>query len=522
MSGFDLVIRGGRVVLPDATRETDIGIRDGVIAAIGPTLPKVAREISAEGRLVLPGGVDSHCHMDQQPWKARRPPMISTVGRARRCAAAPRPSFPSPCRCAANRCAKSSRTTMPGRGESAYRLRLSPDRRRSYAQVLREELPALIKQGCTSIKIYLTYEGLKLDDYEFLSVLEVARSEGAMVMVHAENDACIRWLTDRFIAARKTQLRYHVHSHPEIGDREATFRAISFSELIETPILISHVAAAGAVEEIRRAKARGLPIYAETCPQYLFLSAEDIDTHDLSGATCVCTPPPRDKSNQPAIWQGILDGTLEVFSSDHSPWNYADKIAGGPDTPFNRVPNGVPGIETRLPLLFSAAVNGGRISLQKFAELTAGAPARLFGLAPRKGAIALGADADLAIWDSDRVVTIRNALLHHATDHTLTKDRPCRGWPVMTIARGEVVWDDGQLLSRPGRGQFIARQRPFPAASRACQECLLYESSDIGPTLWNRDADHRSGQRHRRGHRASSGVRGRQRGLCRPGRERRP
>jgi dihydropyrimidinase len=253
-----------------------------------------------------------------------------------------------------------------------------------------------------------------------------------------------------------------VHSHPEIGDREATFRAISFSELIETPILISHVAAAGAVEEIRRAKARGLPIYAETCPQYLFLSAEDIDTHDLSGATCVCTPPPRDKSNQPAIWQGILDGTLEVFTSDHSPWNYADKIAGGPDTPFNRVPNGVPGIETRLPLLFSAAVNGGRISLQKFAELTAGAPARLFGLAPRKGAIALGADADLAIWDSDRVVTIRNALLHHATDHTPYEGQTVRGWPVMTIARGEVVWDDGQLLSRPGRGQFIARQRPFP------------------------------------------------------------
>ena len=463
MSGFDLVIRGGRVVLPDATRETDIGIRDGMIAAIGPTLPKGAREISAEGRLVLPGGVDSHCHMDQQPWEGK-----TTAD-----------DFDSGTRSAL--CGGTTTVVpfaMQMRGQSLreivedYHARARPKAHIDYGfhlivgdptpPVLREELPALIEQGCTSIKIYLTYEGLKLDDYEFLSVLEVARSEGAMVMVHAENDACIRWLTDRFIAARKTQLRYHVHSHPEIGDREATFRAISFSELIETPILISHVAAAGAVEEIRRAKARGLPIYAETCPQYLFLSAEDIDTHDLSGATCVCTPPPRDKSNQPAIWQGILDGTLEVFSSDHSPWNYADKISGGPDTPFNRVPNGVPGIETRLPLLFSAAVNGGRISLQKFAELTAGAPARLFGLAPRKGAIALGADADLAIWDSDRVVTIRNALLHHATDHTPYEGQTVRGWPVMTIARGEVVWDDGQLLSRPGRGQFIARQRPFP------------------------------------------------------------
>jgi dihydropyrimidinase len=283
-----------------------------------------------------------------------------------------------------------------------------------------------------------------------------------MVMVHAENDACIRWLTEKFIAARKTQLRYHEKAHSAIGDREATYRAISLSELIETPILVSHVAAGGAVEEIRRAKARGLPIYAETCPQYLFLSAEDIDTHDLSGSKCVCTPPPRDKSNQPDIWRGILDGTLEVFSSDHSPWNYADKIAGGPGTPFNRIPNGIPGIETRLALLFSAGVNGGRMSLQKFVELTSAAPARLFGLYPRKGLIAVGSDADIAIWDPDRTVTIHNDMLHHATDHTPYAGQTVRGWPVMTISRGELVWNDGEVLSRPGRGQFIPRLRPFP------------------------------------------------------------
>jgi dihydropyrimidinase len=328
-------------------------------------------------------------------------------------------------------------------------------------EVLRDELPALIASGCTSIKIYLTYDGLKLDDYEVLNVLDLARREGAMVMVHAENDACIRWLTEKFIAARKTQLRYHVAAHPEIGDKEATFRAISFSELIETPILISHVSAGGAVEEIRRAKARGLPVYAETCPQYLFLSAEDIDTEDLSGSMCVCTPPPRDKSNQPAIWAGIEDGTLEVFSSDHSPWNYSDKIAGGPDTPFHRIPNGIPGIETRLPLLFSAGVNGGRITLEKFAELTATAPARLFGLYPEKGVIAIGSDADLTLWDAEREVTISNDLLHHAADHTPYAGQTVRGWPVMTISRGDVVWDDGEIFSHAGRGRFIARKRPF-------------------------------------------------------------
>jgi len=460
---YDLVIRQGEVVLPDGVRVTDIGVKDGSIATIGADLAAGRKEISAEGRLVLPGGVDSHCHMDQQPWEGK----------------ATADDFHSGTLSAL--CGGTTTTisfAMQMRGQSLrdivddYHARARPKAHIDYGfhlvigdpspEVLRDEVPQLIREGCTSFKIYLTYEGLKLDDYEVLNVLDLARQEGAMVMVHAENDACIRWLTERFIAARKTQLRYHVKAHPEIGDREATFRAISFSELIETPILVSHVSAAGAVEEIRRAKARGLPIYAETCPQYLFLSAEDIDTHDLSGSKCVCTPPPRDKSNQPEIWRGILDDTLEVFSSDHSPWNYTDKIAEGPDTPFHRVPNGVPGIETRLPLLFSAGVNGGKLSLQKFVELTSTTPARLFGLYPRKGVIAIGSDADFAIWDRDRVVTIENDLLHHAVDYTPYAGQTVRGWPVMTISRGDVVWDDGKIYAEPGRGQFIERLRPFP------------------------------------------------------------
>jgi dihydropyrimidinase len=460
---FDLVIRGGRVVLPDGTHDIDVGIRNGVIAALGAGLPKGKKEIAAAGRLVLPGGVDTHCHMDQQPWEGKATADDFNTGTLSALCGGTTTVVPF---------------AMQMRGQSLraivddYHARARPKAHIDYGihlivgdpspEVRRDEIPALVAEGCTSMKIYLTYEGLKLDDYEVLNVLDLARSQGAMVMVHAENDACIRWLTERFIAARKTQLRYHEKAHPEIGDREATFRAISLSELIETPILISHVAAAGAVEEIRRAKARGLPVYAETCPQYLFLSAEDIDTHDLSGAKCVCTPPPRDKSNQPEIWRGILDGTLEVFTSDHSPWNYTDKIAGGPDTPFHRIPNGIPGIETRLPLLFSAGVNTGRISLQKFADLTSGAPARLFGLYPRKGLIAVGSDADIAIWDPERVVAISNDMLHHATDHTPYEGHVLRGWPVMTISRGELVFDDGKVFSRPGRGQFIPRLRPFP------------------------------------------------------------
>jgi len=465
-SVFDLVIRDGTVVLPYGPVMTDIGIQGECIVALGPGLPTGRRDFSAAGRIILPGGVDSHCHMDQQPWEGRTTADDFRSGTLSALCGGTTTVIPF----AVQMRGQSLRAVVDDYYDRArqkahidYGFHLiigDPSQ-----QVLKDEIPGLVAEGCTSFKIYLTYEGLKLDDYEILNVLDVARSEGAMVMVHAENDAFIPWLTERFLAARKTQLRYHVTAQPDISDREATHRAISLAELVETPLLIGHVAAAGAVEEIRRGRARGLPVYAETCPQYLFLAAEDVDTPDLSGAMCVCTPPPRHRSNQPEIWRGIFDGTLEVFSSDHSPWNYADKIACGPDTPFTRIANGIPGIETRLPLLFSAGVNMDRISLQKFAELTAANPARLFGLYPRKGAIMLGSDPDLVIWDPDREVTISNAMLHHATDHTPYEGRAVRGWPIETISRGDVLWNDGEVTSNAGRGWFLACERPFAPQS---------------------------------------------------------
>jgi dihydropyrimidinase len=459
---YDLVIAGGTVVLPEGPARINVAVRDGLIARIGSDGMRAQKTVDATGRLVLPGGVDSHCHMDQQPWEGR-----STADDFR--------SGTLSALCGGNT------TVMPFamqmRGQSLRRIvddyheRASLKAHIDYGfhlivgdptpEVLTKELPALIERGCTSIKLYLTYEGLKLDDYEVLTVLDLARREGVMVMVHAENDACIRWLTDRLLQSRKTALRYHVTAHPEIGEREAAFRAISFAELIETPILIVHVSSASVVEEIRRAQARGLPIFAETCPQYLFLASEDIDTADMSGAKCVCTPPPRDRSNQPAMWRGLLDGTLAIFSSDHSPWNYADKIAGGPGKPFTDVLNGIPGIETRLPLFFSATQSEGRLSLNQFVDITTTTPAKLYGLYPRKGVIAVGSDADFAIWDPDKVVSIRNEMLHHAVDHTPYEGMQVRGWPITTISRGEVIYADGQVTSNAGRGRFLRCDRPF-------------------------------------------------------------
>jgi dihydropyrimidinase len=459
---YDLVITGGTVVLPAGPRRINIGVRGGLIAWIGAEVPKGRTVLDASGRLVLPGGVDSHCHLDQQPWAGRS---IADDFRSGTLSAL----------CGGNTTVLPFAMQMRGQSLRAivddYHERARSKAHIDYAfhlivgdptpLVLTKELPELFEQGCTSIKLYLTYEGLKLDDYEVLTILDLARREGVMVMIHAENDACIRWLTDRLLENRKTALRYHVAAHPSIGEREATFRAISFAELIETPILIVHVSSVSVVEEIRRAQARGLRIFAETCPQYLFLCAEDIDTADMSGAKCVCTPPPRERSNQPGMWRGIFDGTLAVYSSDHSPWNYADKIAAGPGTPFTDVLNGIPGIETRLPLLFSATQPDGPMSLNQFVDITTTTPAKLYGLYPRKGVISVGSDADFAIWDPEKMVTIRNDMLHHAVDHTPYEGMQVKGWPVVTISRGEIVCSDGQVTSRAGRGRFLRCERPF-------------------------------------------------------------
>jgi dihydropyrimidinase len=335
-------------------------------------------------------------------------------------------------------------------------------------EVLARELPRLIGEGYTSFKIYMTYDDLKLSDREILAVFDVARREGAMVMVHAENSDAIAWLTERLAAAGRTAPRFHADSRPMPVEREATHRAITFSELADVPILIVHVSGADAVEQIRWAHGRGLNIYAETCPQYLFLTAEALGIDGYHGAKCVCSPPPRDKANQQRIWDGLANGVFHVFSSDHAPFRYDDphgKKLGGKEVAFQYIPNGIPGLETRLPLLFSEGVLKGRIDLHQFVALTASNPARMYGLYPRKGTIAVGSDADLVIWDEKREVTIRNRALHHAVDYTPYEGRKITGWPAITLSKGEVLWD-GAFRGRAGHGEFLRCALPAPARPR--------------------------------------------------------
>ncbi len=465
MARLDLKIVNGTVATAADTFRCDIGVRDGKIVLLGDDLPAAEQTIDASGRLIVPGGIDSHCHMDQQPWEGRE---TADDFRSGTISAA----------CGGN-------TTvipfaMQVRGQRLrpivddYHERARPKAIIDYAfhmivgdpspQVMGQELPSLIRDGCTSIKIFLTYDKLVLSDYQVLDVLAFARREGAMVMIHAENDDCVRWLTDQLLAAGKTHLKFHGKAHSAIGDREATHRAIALSEIVDVPVLITHVSAGQAALQIRAAQDRGLRVFAETCPQYLFLTEDDMDTHDLEGAKYVCTPPPRTVADQAMLWQGLANGTFQVFSSDHSPWRYSEKIAGGPRTPFHKIPNGVPGVETRLPLLYSEGVRKGRITLNQFVALGATNAAKIYGLYPRKGTIAIGADADLAIWDTEREVTIRNEMLHHNADYTAYEGMTVRGWPIMTLSRGEVVWRDGEVVGQPGRGRFLPCAAPNPPA----------------------------------------------------------
>ena len=461
---FDLIIRGGTVVTAADVGKCDIGVRDGRIAALAADLPRAPSEIDASGLLILPGGVDSHVHFDQP----MGPGIVMADG------------FETGTRSAA----AGGNTTvlsfaLQPRGHS---LRQSVEdyhakaKGRSYVDygfhlivtdptpaVLGQELPALVSAGYPSFKVFMTYDDMVLTDRQLLEVFSVAREQGALVMVHAEGYDQIKFMTDRLEREGKTHSYYHAESRPELVEREATHRAISHAELIDVPIMIVHVSGREAMEQIEWARRRGLKIHAETCPQYLVLTADDLKglNMDMSGAKYVCSPPPRDKASQEAIWRGLESGVFETFSSDHCPFRFEDEAGKQHPkarTSFRWVPNGIPGVAARLPILFSEGVKKGRIPLTEFVALTSTNHAKLYGLYPRKGSIMVGADADLVLWDADKTVTLTDALMQHGSDYTPYEGIEVTGWPVKTLLRGEVIVDEGKIVGKPGQGQFLPRE----------------------------------------------------------------
>lgn len=353
---FDLTLRNGRISTASETFHADIGVRDGIIAAVAQNLPPGREDIDVQGRWVLPGGIDSHCHVEQ----------LSGMGVM--CA----DDFYSATVSAAF---GGTTTIIPfaaqHRGNAIpevvadYHRRAAEKAVIDYGfhlilsdpteQALKQDLPALIRDGITSFKVYMTYERLKLDDFQLLDVLEVADREGALVMVHAENNDMIRWIARRLVERGMTAPKYHAVAHDPIAESEATHRAVALARLMDVPLLIVHVAGLEAVRVIHSSQALGLPILAESCPQYLFLTQEDLDRDGLEGAKYCCSPPPRDAASQQAVWAGLLDGTLQMYSSDHAPYRFdaSGKLPKGDQTTFKDMANGVPGLELRMPLLFS-------------------------------------------------------------------------------------------------------------------------------------------------------------------------
>lgn len=467
MSQFDTVIRNGTLATAADVFTADLGILHGKIAAIGRNLGAAGRDIDAAGKLVLPGGVDGHCHLDQPTSDGSV--LADDFFTGTRSAACGGTTTVIPFACQFR--GQSLRAVVAdyharaeGRAviDYAFHLIVSDPTE----QLVGQDLPALIRDGYTSFKIYMTYDDMKLNDRQVLELLSVARRDGAMAMIHAENADLIGWLTDKLLLAGHTEPRYHAASRPMLVEREATHRAISMAELADVPILIVHVSGREAVEQIHWAQGRGMRIYAETCPQYLVLTEHDLHRHGFEGAKCICSPPPRDKANQTVIWDGLASGIFHIVSSDHAPFRYNDpkgKMIKGDETPFNWVPNGVPGIETRMPILYSEGVAKGRISLQRFVELTATNPAKMYGLYPRKGTLAIGADADVVIYDPERRVTITNAMLHHNVDYTPYEGLDVTGWPETVLSRGDIVVDRGEFIGGKGRGHFLRCDPPAMA-----------------------------------------------------------
>lgn len=460
---FDLVIRGGTVVTASDVTRCDVGIRGERIVMLGEALPEGREEIDATGLYVMPGGIDSHVHFAQPSGDG----IVMADG------------FESGTRSALM---GGNTTVMPfclqQKGQT-LREALSAYHALADGQcltdvsfhliitdptpgVLGQEIPALVEDGYTSLKVFMTYEGLRLRDDEILLTLDAARDSGALVMVHCENEDAIRFLIGKHEDAGTVAPLAHATTRPIAAEREATHRALSLAEIVDVPIVIVHVSNREAMEEIDRARKRGVKVFGETCPQYLMLTADDLDRDGWEGAKFVCSPPPRDEESKAACWQGLEQGIFDLYSSDHCPFRFDDpagKLNEKGKASFRWIPNGIPGVETRLPILFSEGVMKGRIDLSRFVALTATNHAKLYGLYPRKGTIAVGSDADLTLWDPNARRTIRNTDLHHGADYTPYEGLDVQGWPASVILRGRVMVRDGVLAADPGTGSYLRRKR---------------------------------------------------------------
>jgi dihydropyrimidinase len=326
-----------------------------------------------------------------------------------------------------------------------------------YDQVLVDMDRLIQAEGVTTFKLFMAYPGeLQVDDGTIFQALRRARVSGGLICVHAENGSVIDVLVREALANGLTAPKYHATTRPTTAEAEATGRAIALAEMAGAPIYFVHLSCAEALRKVREARDRGLPVYAETCPHYLFLTAQSYDVPGFEGAKFVMTPPLRAQADLDALWQGLANDQLQVVSTDHCPFCMKGQKELG-RTDFSRIPNGAPGVESRLSLMYDGGVRTGRLSLNRFVELVATNPARLMGLYPRKGTIAVGSDADIVVFDPSKTTIISASTHHSRVDYSLYEGREVTGVPVTVLLRGTPVIDEGKLVGQRGAGQFVKR-----------------------------------------------------------------
>ncbi|HUQ34216.1 MAG TPA: dihydropyrimidinase [Pyrinomonadaceae bacterium] len=450
------LILNGRIITAVDDYKADVLIDGEKVSVIGAKLEMEADlVIDAKGKLVIPGGIDPHTHMEL-PFggtEASDDFRTGTIAAAHGGTTtiidfAVQYKGQSLLEGVDNWHKKAEGKTAIDYGFHLITTELEDN------QI--EEMYTVMDEGVTSFKLFMAYPGVFLvDDATIFRAMSAAGERGGLICMHAENGIVINEIIKRALAQGRTAPKYHSLTRPTRAEAEGVHRAIAIAEMAEAPVYIVHLSCADALHQVREARDRGLPAFAETCPQYLFLDLGDYG-EDFEGAKYVMTPPLREKWNQAELWKGLKTDDLQVISTDHCPFCMKEQKELGRDD-FSKIPNGAPGVEHRVPLIYNGGVVENRISLNRFVELTSTAAAKMFGLFPRKGTIAVGSDADIVIFDPEREQTISAKTHHMNVDYSAYEGRTIKGVVETVLSRGRVVIENGEYKGKAGDGQFLKR-----------------------------------------------------------------
>src|SRR5712664_1216634 len=455
---FDTVIRNGTVVTATDTCLADVGINGDKVTAIAAQLPteNAGRVIEATGSLVIPGGIDVHTHLDM-PFGGTTSADDFQTGTIAAAFGGTTTLIDFAIQYKGQTLRQAVDTWMKKAHDKAVTDYAFHCIITDLVSAQLEEMGQLIREGVTSFKLFMAYPGVfMLDDATIFKAMRQAAKHSGLICMHAENGGAIDVIVQQGLAEGKRAPKYHALTRPTTAEAEATSRAIALAEMAGAPVYIVHLSCNEALEKVREARDRGLPAYAETCPQYLYLSLENMDAPGFEGAKYVFTPPLREKWHQEKLWQGLARDTLQVVSTDHCPFCFKEQKELGKDD-FTKIPNGGPGIEHRLSLIYTGGVHGKHFSPNRFVEIVSTAPAKLFGLYPRKGTIAIGSDADLVIFDPKRVHIISAKTHHMRVDYSMFEGIKVTGMPDVVLSRGRVLVEGEKFFGRPGQGEFIKR-----------------------------------------------------------------